>query len=357
MAGKPPDTAISFYCAQSIAPALLALRQKTLSVQKRRNIDDIHDVRVASRRVRSCLAIFAQVFPAKKLKNWQRDIRKITQSFGKVRDLDVQIELLDQVCKEVQDQRYLAGLKRIRLRLKQKRQVEQAETRTVTRAILESTTLLELQEWVRVVLEQSQSMDNNHAALFQLGYEYIQKRLDEFLFFEVFIFDPQRVSELHQMRIAAKQLRYSLEIFSSLYQGKSDFALDVARQSQQILGEIHDADVWITFLPAILEKELGRVQKFYGYKRPFTRLKPGIEYLLENRRGERSHLYGQFIQEWRNWKLKETWLSLRKLIFLTNLEQHQSPQMDQQGQQPSNQPTNQSGKDNTQSNGGSQSKS
>jgi hypothetical protein len=32
-------------------------------------------------------------------------------------------------------------------------------------------------------------------------------------------------------------------------------------------------------------------------------------------------LYKQFINDWKRWKIKETWLNLRKVTFLTSLEQ------------------------------------
>jgi len=304
-------------------PSLEAIRKKAHSVQRRRNIEDIHDLRVASRRIRTCLDIFSSSLPAKKTKIWMRDFKEITKSYGQVRDLDVQIDLLNQIYKAVEDRGIQSGLRRIRLRLRQKRQVKENNTQKVSRGLMENTSLLEMEAWAKAALEIEPETALAHGPLFQLGYEHVQNRLDEFLFFEVFIFDPTRIEELHQMRIAAKRLRYALEVFSLLYQGKSDFALDIARQTQQYLGEIHDADVWISYLPMFAEKEQQRVLKFYGYKSPFNRLKSGIDYLLENRRKERTRLYNEFLEAWKNWKMKETWLNLRKVIFLTNLEEQQ----------------------------------
>lgn len=332
MAGKKNNSAILLYCAQNISPNLETLNKKAKSIQRRRNMEDIHDVRVSSRRVRTNLSIFEDYFPQKKVKIWQRDMKEITKAFGSVRDLDVQIDLVDQIYKTVDDKSILPGLRRIRLRLKQKRQHKQDETRKMTRSILESATFVELQAWAKTILNQDQGTPESRSELYQLGYEHIQKRLDEFLFFEVFIFDPDRVEEMHQMRIAAKQLRYALEVFSDLYMKKSDFALEIARQSQQFLGEIHDADVWKVFLPSFMEKEHEKVLDFYGYASPFNRLKPGIEYLLKNRIKERNRLYNEFLKNWKNWKLKETWLNLRKVIFLTNLEEQQSQAVSQDEQ-------------------------
>jgi CHAD domain-containing protein len=324
MAGKKNNTAILLYCAQNISPNLETLSKKAKNIQRRRNIEDIHDIRVSSRRVRTNLSIFENYLPQKKAKIWQRDIKGITKAFGNVRDLDVQIDLVNQIYKKVEDKSIRSGLRRIRLRLKQKRQQKQDKTQQITQNILESTTFVELQAWAKSILEKGEGNLDSRSNLYQLGYEHIQKRLDEFLFFEVFIFDPARIEELHQMRIAAKQLRYALEVFSDLYMKKTDFALDIARQSQQFLGEIHDADVWKTFLPNFMEKEYKRVQDFYGYTSPYSRLKPGIEYLLQDRTKERDRLYSEFLTSWKNWKLKETWLNLRKIIFLTNLEEQPS---------------------------------
>lgn len=321
MAGKKNDEVITRYCAMAMQPSVQTLKKKAQHIQKRRSMEDIHDLRVSSRRIRTCLSIFESVFPQKKHKTWLRGIKNITKAFGLVRDLDVQIDLVDQFIHNCQDKSLLAGIKRIRLRLKQKRQQKQAETQLATLAILESATLLELEAWMQTSVETEAAIQQESAPLFQLAYENIQKRLDEFLFFEVFIFDPNRVDELHQMRIAAKRLRYSLEVFSALFEGKTDFALEKARQSQQMLGEIHDADVWLIYLPVFMERERKRIQDFYGYKSPYLRIKPGIEFLMANRNQEREGLYQKFLQEWKNWKLQETWLSLRKVIFLTPVQE------------------------------------
>jgi CHAD domain-containing protein len=323
MAGKS-DPGVMSYCAAAMLPHIEVLQATAKKINKRKNIEDIHDIRVTSRRIRTCLTIFEEYFPPKKFKTWSKVIKGITNAYGVVRDLDVQIELLDRIYTKVNDPKIKSGLRRIRLRLKQQRGKRQAETTNVTQVVIESPTLAELKEWCEKNMNAAAEADQHTPALYQLGYKNIQHHLDEFLFFEVFIFDPARVKELHQMRIAAKRLRYSLEVFSQLYKYKSDFALDIARQSQEYLGQIHDSDVWISFLPEFMEREQNKIQGFYGYGSPFSRLKPGIEYLIKNRQEERRKLYKKFLQEWQKWKMKETWLNLRKVIFLTSFEEIES---------------------------------
>ncbi len=327
MANKKEDLSILRYCANTLDPHLADLRKAAKNILKRNDIEDVHDVRVASRRIRSTLSAFSDHLPKKQFNSWMKDTRAITKTYGKVRDLDVQLDLINQIYSETDDSKLRSGLRRIKLRLEQKRKSLQEKTAQSTQSLLESAAIVDLSDWVSEILEKPVEEELFSPALYQLGYKQIQNRLDEFLFYEVFIFDIQRVEELHSMRISAKKLRYSLEIFAELYHHETDFAQKITKQAQDYLGEIHDCDVWIEFLPLFMQKEYERIKSFYGYTRPYRRIRPGIEYLIANRKEEREKLYQTFLIDWRDWKLKETWLNLRKVIFLTSLEiqSHSAP--------------------------------
>jgi len=60
--------------------------------------------------------------------------------------------------------------------------------------------------------------------------------------------DPTAVVELHNMRIAGKRLRYSLELLQTGLSGSVDEALSNVEQMQELLGAIHDADVLLDSL-------------------------------------------------------------------------------------------------------------
>ena len=325
MADNKEDKSITRYFAESLYPNIQKLQKNAGNILKRSNIEDIHDLRVYSRRIRTVLDVFSDFLPDKKRKSWEKDIRTITKSFGAVRDLDVQIDLINKVYESTEDSKIRSGLRRIRLRLEQKRQQKQANTKKTTQMILNSESIDEMNAWVETELEDKENEMFFSPELYRLGYKQIQTRLDEFLLYEIFIFDPARVEELHQMRISAKQLRYALEVFSTLYEKKTYFALDITRQAQEYLGSIHDSDVWIDFLPAFMKKETNRINNFYGYKQPYYRIKPGIEFLIKNRKKDRDRSYKAFLKDWKEWKEKETWLDLRKVIFMSSLENHNQP--------------------------------
>jgi len=325
VANKKDDISITLYCAKTLSPHIADLGKAAKRILKRKDIEDVHDLRVASRRIRAVLNSFSSYLPKKQYKSWIKDIKTITKSYGQVRDIDVQLALINDIYSNVEDRKLRSGLRRVKLRLEQKREKREEKTNKRTQVLLNSSAILELSEWVISTLSEPDVETNYSSALYQLGYQQIQNRLDEFLFYEVFIFDSQRVEELHAMRISAKKLRYSLEVFAELYTHETDFALDITKQAQDYLGEIHDCDVWIDYLPNFMEKEYTRITEFYGYTRPYRRIRPGIEYLIENRKNEREVLYQQFLKDWKKWKMKETWLNLRKVIFLTSLESQKRP--------------------------------
>jgi CHAD domain-containing protein len=69
MAGNNDPSVLS-YCAEAMLPFLRTLILTAKKINSRSNIEDIHDIRVASRRIRTCLIIFKDFFPPKKFRNW-----------------------------------------------------------------------------------------------------------------------------------------------------------------------------------------------------------------------------------------------------------------------------------------------
>lgn len=57
--------------------------------------------------------------------------------------------------------------------------------------------------------------------------------------------EPSGVSAQHDMRIAAKRLRYVLEVVEGCMAPEGAAARAVARELQSVLGEIHDCDVML----------------------------------------------------------------------------------------------------------------
>ena len=61
-----PQPEIIAYAAKTILTNLVDLQKSIKGVNRRRNVEDIHDLRVSSRRIREALDIFMPFLPAKK---------------------------------------------------------------------------------------------------------------------------------------------------------------------------------------------------------------------------------------------------------------------------------------------------
>lgn len=72
-------------------------------------------------------------------------------------------------------------------------------------------------------------------------------RLEELLSWRHAIADPNEVEHLHNLRIAAKRLRYALEIFGMCFPNVKPMEQRLT-QLQDDVGEIHDLDVLIDIL-------------------------------------------------------------------------------------------------------------
>ena len=80
------------------------------------------------------------------------------------------------------------------------------------------------------------------ASLSENGVRIIRTRLEELLSWRPYIKDPERITELHNMRISAKRLRYAVEVFVLCFP-KLKPVLDDLTDIQESLGSIHDLDV------------------------------------------------------------------------------------------------------------------
>lgn len=73
----------------------------------------------------------------------------------------------------------------------------------------------------------------------------VRTRLDELLSLAPAALEPAASQAQHDLRIAAKRLRYVLEITGPCFGPEVDAARDAARRLQGVLGEIHDCDVML----------------------------------------------------------------------------------------------------------------
>ncbi len=90
----PPKTGLCWFGIRSLPPLLEAFEKEIEGVKASEDIEYIHRMRVASRRLRAALPLFRRCFPQKQYARWMHEIAGITQALGMARDMDVQIAFL-----------------------------------------------------------------------------------------------------------------------------------------------------------------------------------------------------------------------------------------------------------------------
>jgi CHAD domain-containing protein len=101
---------------------------------------------------------------------------------------------------------------------------------------------------------------------------------------------PDASEAQHDLRIAAKRLRYVLEIFAPCLGGEGKAARDAAKRLQSVLGDLHDCDLMLAKIERI------------GSVAAFLRLR-------------RERLFHEFVELWQAEASKGTWAALDHSLF------------------------------------------
>jgi CHAD domain-containing protein len=304
---------LCWYALQKLPGILDAFTHEIDGVKDGQDIEYIHRMRVASRRLRAALPLFELCFPEIEFRKWMQEITKITRALGDARDADVQIAFLQKSLKKIQKYPRAGEIRS---------PAEQPSTEPAIqflltalqkkRRILQKRVLSAMNE-----LEKSRVTDDMLLVFTTMGRDIstarkkprttgipmvaalrIDKRLSEFLSYEPWVFHPEAVAEHHAIRIAAKKLRYTMEIYGSAYRNNLEKPLARIKKIQEILGDIHDCDVWIDQITSILLRERSLLRSNKGTKRPDTTTLSSLRVLLHDRETERIRLYRQFVRFW-----------------------------------------------------------
>jgi CHAD domain len=110
---------------------------------------------------------------------------------------------------------------------------------------------------------------NTHAPTGENARMIARVRLEELYGWDQYVDEPYRVRELHNMRIAAKRLRYTLEVFEDYLPQACVQIVKELEQLQDELGGFHDSDVMI----ALLRLRLGSEDGGTAYERVLAQAK------------------------------------------------------------------------------------
>jgi CHAD domain-containing protein len=210
----------------------------------------IHQARVASRRLREAVPVLAAGVKGSRSGRARRKIRRLTKALGVVRELDVTLGILDELA--ARDTLPRLALEEVRRHVV----TERDERRGVMLKRLEQINLSKLDKRLSAVasalaeavgegwrdalgsrlLKRSRALG---AAMAEAGHIYAPDRL-------------------HSVRIAAKKLRYAMELASDAGVKSASAPLRLLKRAQDTLGRLHDLQVLQTHVAAVQADAPGR---------------------------------------------------------------------------------------------------
>ena len=156
----------------------------------------------------------------------------------------------------------------------------------------------------------------------------VRVRLEELRSFAPAALEPRRSREQHDMRIAAKRLRYILEATEFCFGRAAQTARRRARDLQDILGELHDCDVMLPRVEdqvaALREADAAAVQERaagapdldprIAARAPNRTAYRGLEVLAVYVEARRAVLYDRFCEFWAEQERAGTWDELARAV-------------------------------------------
>ncbi len=207
-------------------------------------VEPLHQCRVATRRLRELLPLCDAELTSPVAARARRRVRQLGGALGPVRELDVALGLVDELERAGRAKPGAASRLRQRVREERERQRERM------RARLKPAYLRKVARDVAEALKAIGMLDATDAwALVLVG--RLSDRADR-LRDSVAEAGPLYVSErVHEVRIAAKKLRYVLELASETGEADTSDAVAQLKKVQDSLGRLHDIEILQELLRSI----------------------------------------------------------------------------------------------------------
>jgi CHAD domain-containing protein len=269
------------------------------------DIEGVHSMRVATRRLRSALRDFIPLMDKPPGKRVKKPLKQLADALGAVRDQDVAIFALESLKTEAETKLPKEGIEKL---LVERRSLQEA-TRLDLAEFLAVAHLNDLQEQFTAAIDKAlrQKKTKQTVSFNEAGRKAVAESLQNLLDLGSSLYKPFNIEQLHEMRIAAKRLRYAIELFVACWgETIAPFAEEIARM-QSFLGEVHDCDIWIDSLGKRLQRAQADAETS-GNDYQTT------AWLLSEFVKKRTKEYRSALKLWSDWEAKNFAENLRIMV-------------------------------------------
>lgn len=260
------------------------------------DIKGVHAMRVASRRLRSALRDFLPLLRKRPLRRVRKNLKEIADALGAVRDQDVAILALENLHSVAEMDGIGEQIKEgIETLLEERRRVREKARTNLTKTLADNI-IAGLQENFAAALDKAVRKNKRARVVSfnEAGREAVAASLEELCDLGASVYEPFNIEKLHEMRIAAKRLRYAVELFTACWGTKVEpFATEIATM-QSLLGEVHDCDIWL--------EDLGGRMRGRQNIQSNANLHKAVVWLLSEMIKNRTKNYRAALKLWSEWE-------------------------------------------------------
>jgi len=230
------------------APSLLLAKAEPLFALENAatggtDMDAIHDMRVASRRLRETMRVLESLYPTDEYARWYRRVKRITRALGPVRDSDVFIDDFSSLAKDVGE----GGRRAVAFLVGRRMGVRERELASLNHELARLDLEKQRRSLRRVAHAVGASAEVKRP-LADFAHAAIAERAAAVLGALPGALSEENVYEQHALRIDFKRLRYAVEVFAPVYGEDFDALHDTLTAFQDVLGEMHDVHVFLDML-------------------------------------------------------------------------------------------------------------
>ncbi|MGE0057600.1 MAG: CHAD domain-containing protein [Dehalococcoidia bacterium] len=205
--------------------------------------EELHDMRVATRRLRAAMSTFRDVLPAR-FERMRAELKWIAGCLGEVRDVEVQLEWLEAIQRQSgwEDATAVGPL------IEERRERWSVERTRLLEALNSERYRALVDDLTAMLREGDEGQGAAAAPVRQYGRKVLRKRHRQFKR-EVSDLTPESDPHLyHLARIRAKKLRYAAEALTEVYGEPVTGLVTAIKAAQDLLGEHQDKAVAIGWL-------------------------------------------------------------------------------------------------------------
>lgn len=260
-----------------------ALCENEEGTRARTDPEDLHQFRVATRRLRASLRPFRGVFGRDAVEPFIEDLRAIAAATGDVRDLDVFVAALEELPSSSRVPTFLSHLRR-----------RHDEAVAHMLAVFDAEEFAQFKERFAAFLANAHPYGNRdrrkgaRELTRVAASRTLSKRLQAVLKYRGNL-DLSDDTQLHALRIACKRFRYVADFFCETLAVKPSVVLRPMKALQDSLGEVHDAAVREEYMLRFLDEHQDTI--------PVDERSALADLAHENEQ-QRAKYHAEFQQQW-----------------------------------------------------------